>query len=82
MIPVKVDPLVVATTESLMSSVTEPDVPPPVKPVPAAIAVISPTIPSLEIVIVPFEADKIEIPLPAIRNEVPSVSCVKEPLRP
>ena len=40
--PVKVDPLTVATTESLIFSVTSPETPPPVNPVPALTAVMSP----------------------------------------
>ena len=63
--PVKVDPLMVATMESLMLSVTAPEAPPPDKPVPAVTSVISP--PVLINTIDPLEAEDIEIPLPATR---------------
>ena len=75
-----VEPVIVATIESLMSSVTSPDRPPPIKPVPAVILVISPANP--DIVIAPFEAEEIVTLFPAMMNEVPSLSFVKEPLKP
>ena len=75
-------PLTVATVESLISNVTSPDVPPPERPVPAITDVISPTVPSFIIVTWPFDAEVIEIPVPATRYEVSSVSRVSEPDRP
>ena len=60
-------PETVATIESLISSVTSPEVPPPNKPFPAMTAVISPTVPSLVIVTAPFEPVVIAMPDPAIR---------------
>ena len=63
--PVNVVPLTVATIESLIESVTSPDEPPPVRPVPALTAVMSPTCPL--IVMEPLEPVVIETPVPAIR---------------
>jgi hypothetical protein len=80
--PVKIVPETVATIESLIASVTSPEDPPPVRPVPALTAVMSPTVPSFVIVIAPEEPVVIEIPLPAMRYDVPSVNFVNEPLRP
>ena len=40
--PLNCDPLIVATTESFMFSVTAPEFPPPVRPVPALTPVMSP----------------------------------------
>ena len=80
--PVNVVPLTVATIESLIAKETAPDVPPPVNPVPAVTAVISPTVPSFVIVIAPEDPVVIDMPLPAMRYEVPSVNVVKEPERP
>ncbi len=79
--PVNVEPEMVATIESLISSVTSPDVPPPVSPVPAVTAVISPTSGAL-IVMAPLDAEANVTPIPAIRYEVPSTSRVRDPLRP
>ena len=41
--PVKVEPEIVAVTESSIASATSPEEPPPLRPVPASIDVISPT---------------------------------------
>ena len=61
-----------------MLRVTSPEEPPPVSPVPAFTAVMSPTCPF--IVTEPFEPVTMEMPLPAMRYDVPSASLVREPL--
>jgi len=66
---VNAEPDIVATTESFTFSVTSPVVPPPVSPVPAVTAVISPTSGAL-IVTWPFDAEVIVTPWPAARYEV------------
>ena len=65
--PVNAEPEIVATTESSILRVTSPELPPPVRPVPAVTEVISPTVPSFVITICPLEEDEIEIPAPAAR---------------
>ena len=77
--PLNVEPLKVATTLSSMLRFTSPDDPPPARPVPAFTAVMSPTFPVT--VIDPFDPVVKDIPLPAMRYDVPSESRVREPER-
>ena len=77
--PENCEPVRVATTELSIFNVTVPEVPPPVNPVPAVTPVISPTVPSLVIVIAPLDAEVIPIPEPAIKYEVPSTNFVSDP---
>ena len=78
-VPVKVEPERVATTESFTARERGPDVPPPVRPRPAVIAVMSPTVPSFTMVMAPFDPVVMEMPAPATRYEDPSINRVRDP---
>ena len=80
--PAKLEPEIVATTESLMAIETSPEFPPPVSPVPAVIEVISPTVPSFVMTTWPLEEEEIEIPAPAAKYDVPSSKFVRDPENP